>query len=76
MEVCENCGQPIGKLETHCLIGDHIVCYSCHRKLKPPPKQGVTSTTDAVAGRVIVIIIALVFAAAAVFALLSKLAGQ
>jgi ankyrin repeat protein len=33
METCENCGMPIGKLETPQVWKDHIVCIACYHKL-------------------------------------------
>ncbi len=35
-EVCENCGAPIGKLETPMVFNEHIVCSACYFKLQPP----------------------------------------
>lgn len=32
-ETCDNCGDPIGKLETPQLWKDHVVCSECLRKL-------------------------------------------
>jgi hypothetical protein len=37
MEQCENCGGPIGKLETPMLFNDHVVCAKCHATLSAPP---------------------------------------
>jgi hypothetical protein len=34
-EVCENCGKPIGKLETPRVHDDHVVCPECWRRLQP-----------------------------------------
>ncbi|MHC4365583.1 MAG: RDD family protein, partial [Planctomycetota bacterium] len=34
VEVCENCGRTIGKLEQAYVFKKHIVCLQCHEKLK------------------------------------------
>lgn len=34
VEVCENCGRTIGKLEQAYVFKNHIVCQQCHEKLK------------------------------------------
>ena len=31
--VCENCGTPIGKLETPCRYENHVVCMACHHRI-------------------------------------------
>lgn len=33
MDTCENCGQPIGKLETPFVFEESVVCKACHRRL-------------------------------------------
>lgn len=39
-ETCQNCDQPIGRLETPHVYNDHIVCFNCHTQLaKQRPKQ-------------------------------------
>lgn len=78
MEKCENCGGIIGDLETPFVSKGHVVCASCYGRLEPIPapsinRQNVTATTDAVAGRVILIIIAAIVALVGVAALLSDL---
>lgn len=35
-DTCENCGNPIGKLETPFVWQDHAVCAECHEKLNRP----------------------------------------
>ena len=45
IETCENCGKPIGKLETPFVWQDHAVCAECMLKLGggqpniPPPQE-------------------------------------
>lgn len=34
VEVCENCGRTIGKLEQAYVFKNHIICQQCHEKLK------------------------------------------
>ena len=33
MEACENCGQPIGSLETPHVWNERVVCAACHQRL-------------------------------------------
>jgi uncharacterized membrane-anchored protein len=35
MENCQNCGRPIGNLETPHVFQEHIVCPTCYERLKP-----------------------------------------
>ena len=33
LEVCENCGRQMGKLETPMIWQEHVVCLVCHTRL-------------------------------------------
>jgi hypothetical protein len=33
MEVCQNCGQNIGKMETPFVFAENVVCVTCYEKL-------------------------------------------
>lgn len=43
MEVCENCGRNIGKLETAHIHDDHIVCSECVSRLRMTDIQQIPS---------------------------------
>lgn len=44
MESCENCGRSIGRLESACLHGNHVVCAECKVKLSSDHEIGVRQT--------------------------------
>jgi hypothetical protein len=43
LEVCKNCGETIGALESACIFGEVVVCERCHKKLtgRASEKRGV-----------------------------------
>lgn len=75
---CENCGATIGKLEVANVWNDQPVCATCYKRLAASgtaaaqsPAVVMKRTVDAVAGRVIVILLALGFALFGLWVLLA-----
>lgn len=47
MEKCANCNRTIGKLETPCILDDHVLCEECYARLsarKGRPAVTVSAT--------------------------------
>lgn len=77
-ETCENCGNPIGALETPCLHNDHVVCYQCKKLLSeqaPKPSQFTDPEANARAGAIIVRVIVWGIAIICLIAVFQKLAA-
>lgn len=88
LETCANCDRSIGKLETPHVYKGEIVCAACHEILSRPstPQNhgqtvqaapvatpAVARTTDAVVGRVLLILFLLGFIGVCVLVILMKM---
>ncbi len=51
MEICENCGNTIGKLEQPCIFCDKIVCCECDEKLRRQIVESVPNINTAISDK-------------------------